>query len=169
MQQAIIMEKQWWILGRIRSLLKQVEANGENDPVSPVLHRGFVATVLSSFLVFSLLTMITVRSIRPPVVPPRAAMGKIVWQKGGCVQCHSLFGNGAYNAVDLTRETEVRSREWLRRFFQEPPLMRPGGKKRHPPLSGSEADLLVDYLEFVSSINTLGWPPRPATGRAASE
>ena len=35
-------------------------------------------------------------------ITPAVARGKNVWHKNNCINCHTLFGEGAYYAPDLT-------------------------------------------------------------------
>ena len=46
--------------------------------------------------------------------------GKDVWHHGNCVNCHTLMGEGAYYAPDLTRITAHRGEAYLTAFMQDP-------------------------------------------------
>ena len=41
---------------------------------------------------------------------PEVIHGKEVWHKYNCINCHTLFGEGAYYAPDLTKITQHRGR-----------------------------------------------------------
>lgn len=97
----------------------------------------------------------------PGAIPEEAVLGKRVWQTHECISCHTLFGNGGYNGDDLTRIVGKRSSKELEDFMTRPPVMRPNHKKRHPDLNLQETKNLISYLEFLTSIPTLGWPPEP--------
>lgn len=94
-----------------------------------------------------------------------ALTGKKVWQKHNCISCHTLFGNGGYVGDDLTRITMRRTPEEIIQYMVNPGVMRPNKKRTHPALEPDDAKQLVEYLDFVSRINTLGWPPEPMTRR----
>ena len=57
-------------------------------------------------------------------MPPRSRRtviaGKDVWHKNNCINCHTLFGEGAYYAPDLTKITAQRGAAYLRAFLKDP-------------------------------------------------
>lgn len=93
-------------------------------------------------------------------MPEQAVAGKLVWQRNNCVSCHTLFGNGGYTADDLTHVTTKETPSYLINYLVEPPVMRPNKLTHHPALNAVDAENLVNYLEFVQTIPTLGWPPQ---------
>lgn len=121
--------------------------------------RTFILLSIISFALFVGVNFLS--AMLPSAMPKQAVAGKRVWQKNNCVSCHSLFGNGGYSAVDLTHITAQRTPAELVEYFVDPPVMRPNKIRRHPALTHEEAQNLVQYLEFVNTIPTLGWPPEP--------
>lgn len=122
----------------------------------------FRTFILLSALSFGLFVAVNLLSARlPSPIPEQAAAGKRVWQKHNCVSCHTLFGNGGYIADDLTHITTNKNPSELVEYLVQPPVMRPNKYKHHPALAEEDARNLVQYLEFVNSIPTLGWPPKP--------
>ncbi len=101
---------------------------------------------------------------RQQPVPPVVAAGKKIWQQKGCVECHSILGNGGYTAVDLTRVTITNSPAKLRRFLTGRPIMRPSKTKRHTGLSPVETDRVIDFLKYAAKIPTGNWPPQSLQG-----
>ncbi|HZN24441.1 MAG TPA: c-type cytochrome, partial [Burkholderiales bacterium] len=51
---------------------------------------------------------------------PEVLAGKRVWHKYNCTNCHTLLGEGAYYAPDLTKIAAQRGREYLRAFMKDP-------------------------------------------------
>lgn len=96
----------------------------------------------------------------PSPMPEQAVAGKLVWQRHNCVSCHSLFGNGGYEAEDLTNITTKEDPSYFINYLVQPPVMRPNKHTLHPALDEVDAENLVHYLEFVQTIPTLGWPPQ---------
>lgn len=99
------------------------------------------------------------------------ARGKHVWEKNACVNCHTILGEGAYFAPELGnvwvryggREDKDGARESLIAWMQSQPSGVEG--RRQMPnfnLNDQELNDLVDFLEWVSRINTQGWPPNNA-------
>jgi nitric oxide reductase subunit C len=97
--------------------------------------------------------------------------GKHVWERNSCINCHTLLGEGAYFAPELGNvwkrygghEDAGGARAMLAAWMASQPSGVPG--RRQMPqfhLTDQEVSDLADFLEFVSRINTQGWPPNPA-------
>jgi nitric oxide reductase subunit C len=91
--------------------------------------------------------------------------GKQVWHKYNCTNCHTLLGEGAYYAPDLTKIAAQRGREYLRAFMKDPSAFYDEQKYRRvmprQGLSEQEIDEVITFLTWISRIDTQGWPPRP--------
>lgn len=55
--------------------------------------------------------------------------GKQIWENNNRTGCHTLFGEGAYYAPELTRVVERRGVPWLKVFLKDPQAMFPGQRK----------------------------------------
>ncbi|MEW5769474.1 MAG: cytochrome c [Pseudomonadota bacterium] len=114
--------------------------------------------------------------------------GKLTTQAKNCMECHTLLGNGAYYAPDLTKawldpawgSKEVRE-ESMVAFLMDPSDKLHNSIGRRMPKLGiteEEARATVAFLKWMSAINTLGFPhnfkaidqsdPAPASAPAAS-
>ena len=99
----------------------------------------------------------------------RSSHGKDVWHKNNCINCHTLFGEGAYYAPDLTkiaqacaaRNTSRRTCATRRKFYDEQRHRRLMPKQ---DLSDAEITDLIAFLDWVSKVDNQGWPPRPHPG-----
>ncbi len=120
--------------------------------------RTFLLLSTLSLILFVAITLISTRL--PSPIPEPAVAGKFVWQRHNCVSCHTLFGNGGYTGEDLTHITTKETPSYLIEYLVQPPVMRPNKYKHHPALNEVDANNLVQYLEFVHTIPTLGWPPQ---------
>lgn len=96
---------------------------------------------------------------------PEVLAGKTVWHKQNCTNCHTLMGEGAYYAPDLTKIASQRGREYLRAFMKNPSAFYDEQKYRRvmptPDLTEKEIDDVITFLTWISRIDTQGWPPRP--------
>ena len=127
-----------------------------------------VSTALSALL-FLALTVDSHRKI--PALTNAAAIdatviaGKDVWHRNNCINCHTLLGEGAYYAPDLTQITAQRGADYLREFLKEPSRFYSEERDRRLmptlPLSDEDITAVIAFLGWVSKINTQGWPPRP--------
>ena len=98
-------------------------------------------------------------------ITPEVTLGNEVWHKNNCINCHTLFGEGAYYAPDLTKITELRGEAYLRAYMHDPSKFYDEQKVRRlmPTQNLSDADItgLIAFLDWVSKVDNQGWPPRP--------
>lgn len=98
-------------------------------------------------------------------ITPAVLAGKDVWHDNNCINCHTLFGEGAYYAPDLTKITQQRGEAYLKAFLQNPSQFYSEAKHRrvmpNPNLSDEEIDQVIAFLDWVSKVDNQGWPPRP--------
>lgn len=95
--------------------------------------------------------------------------GKLVVQSRNCINCHTLLGNGAYYAPDLTKAwldpgwaAESVREELMMNFLMDPGgNARTYGTNRRMPnldLSEEEAKAVIAFLKWMASIDTNGFP-----------
>jgi len=98
--------------------------------------------------------------------------GKHLWEKHGCVNCHTILGEGAYFAPELGN---VMTRygieegdhegafDYLKAWMDAMPSGTEG--RRQMPnfgLSDEEYQALADFLLWTDTIRTQDWPPNDA-------
>jgi nitric oxide reductase subunit C len=92
-------------------------------------------------------------------------LGNKVWHDNNCINCHTLFGEGAYYAPDLTKITKLRGEAYLKAYLRDPSKFYDEQKHRRlmPRQDLSEADIsgLIAFLDWVGNVDNQGWPPRP--------
>jgi len=102
-------------------------------------------------------------------ITPSVAVGKQVWEKHACIDCHTLLGEGAYYAPELGnvwvryggRENPATAREGLKDWIRSQPTGVEGRRQMpHFNISETELDALVDFFKWTSEINTQNWPPK---------
>jgi nitric oxide reductase subunit C len=98
-------------------------------------------------------------------ISPAVIAGKHIWHRKNCINCHTLLGEGAYYAPDLTKITQQRGEAYLRSFLRDPSRFYSEERDRrlmpNQNLSDQQIDELIAFLTWVSRIDTHGWPPRP--------
>jgi nitric oxide reductase subunit C len=105
-------------------------------------------------------------------ITPQVTRGKDVWHQYNCINCHTLFGEGAYYAPDLTKITQQRGAPYLTAFLKDPSKFY--DEKRHrrlmPNLKLGDEEIadLITFLDWVSKVDNQGWPPRPILVTGAS-
>jgi nitric oxide reductase subunit C len=107
-------------------------------------------------------------------ITAEVTLGKNVWHKNNCINCHTLFGEGAYFAPDLTKIAQQRGAPYLRAFLKDPSKFYDEQRHRRlmpkQDLSDADIDGLIAFLDWVSRVDNQGWPPRPivVTGLGAA-
>jgi nitric oxide reductase subunit C len=95
--------------------------------------------------------------------------GKLTVQSRNCMNCHTLLGNGAYYAPDLTKAwldpgwgAESVREQLMVAFLMDPAAnARTYGTNRRMPqldLTREEAEAVVAFLKWMSAIDTNGFP-----------
>jgi nitric oxide reductase subunit C len=94
--------------------------------------------------------------------------GKLTTQAKNCMNCHTLLGNGAYYAPDLTKawldpswgSKEVREQQMVEFLMNPQDRLHNGLGRRMPNLGITEAEAraTVAFLKWMASIDTNGFP-----------
>lgn len=130
-----------------------------------------IASTAIAALIFLILTLDTHRQIdeltNAESLTPEVSHGKDVWHENNCINCHTIFGEGAYYAPDLTKITKHRSVAYLTAYMRDPSKFYDEQKHRRlmptQDLSEKEIADLIAFLDWVSNVDNQGWPPRPIT------
>ena len=125
----------------------------------------FIALTIHSHTKFDELT-------RAHEITPAVIAGKHVWHRKNCINCHTLLGEGAYFAPDLTKIAQHRGEAYLREFLRDPAKYyseeRHGRLMPNPNLSDEQITNVIAFLTWISRIDNQNWPPRPILVTAAS-
>jgi nitric oxide reductase subunit C len=96
---------------------------------------------------------------------PEVVRGLHVWARYNCENCHTLLGEGAYYAPDLTQIVSQKGKSYLASFLEDPSRFyseeRDGRLMPTLGLAKDEISDVLAFLEWVGGIDTNGWPPRP--------
>ncbi len=105
-------------------------------------------------------------------ITPEVTRGNAVWHKNNCINCHTLFGEGAYYAPDLTKITQLRGEAYLKAYMRDPSQFYNEETHRRlmPKQDLSDTDItdLIAFLDWVANVDNQGWPPRPILVSGAS-
>jgi nitric oxide reductase subunit C len=127
-------------------------------------------------IAFVLLTMDTLKQMpdrsNQDQMSESVVRGHHIWNQNNCMGCHTIMGEGAYYAPELTKVMERRSHEWIAEFLKDPERMYPGRRKMtkyamfDPEEVGAEvaagnvADV-VAFFTWVGEIDLNGFPSEP--------
>ncbi|MDU9005345.1 c-type cytochrome [Sedimentitalea todarodis] len=136
----------------------------------------FYGGSLFFILIFVGLTMhshryIVTTSTNAETLTESVVLGKHVWEKHACINCHSLLGEGAYFAPEVGNvmirwgvdDDPDAAYETLRGWMEAMPTGIEG--RRQMPafeLTDEEYRGLADFLLWTGTIDTQGWPPNDA-------
>lgn len=98
-------------------------------------------------------------------ITPDVRTGEDIWHRKNCVNCHTLMGEGAYFAPDLTKITTLRGSPYLTQFLKDPARFYSEGEDgrlmTNPRLTDEEIREVIAFLDWIAGVDNLGWPPRP--------
>lgn len=94
---------------------------------------------------------------------PSAIRGKHIWENNNCMGCHTLLGEGAYYAPELTKVYERRSEVFLKMFLKDPQKMYPGKRRMvHYNFSDSQINDIISFFKWINDIDLNGYPLKPS-------
>lgn len=129
----------------------------------------FIFGSLFFFAILVILTFDTLKELpkRAPEITKEVNAGKMVWHKYDCIGCHTILGNGSYFAPDMTKVAERKPKEYLKQFLMDPKSVNPKASMPKLGISQEEANNLIAFLDWISKVDTNGWPPKPILATAA--
>lgn len=133
----------------------------------------FVVTTLGFSAVFLGLTVDTIRQApersNEDQLTAEVIRGKDLWEANNCMGCHTILGEGAYYAPELTEVYERRGPQWIDIFLQDPQAMYPGQRKMvQYDFTAEERAEVIAFLKWVGEIDTNGFPAKPDLADGAS-
>jgi nitric oxide reductase subunit C len=88
--------------------------------------------------------------------------GKHIWDRENCMGCHTILGEGAYYAPELTKVVDRRGSQWIAVFLRDPEAMFPGQRRMvQYDFSEQEIEDVIAFLDWIGKIDTNGFPPEP--------
>lgn len=88
--------------------------------------------------------------------------GKHIWDSNNCMGCHTILGEGAYYAPELTRVYSRKGGPYIKTVLMTEQPWAPRGRKMVAyGLSDEEADDVVAFFEWVDKMDLNGFPPEP--------
>ncbi len=129
--------------------------------------RSFFVTATAGFsLVFLGLTVDTIRQVpdrsHADAMTPEVLHGRELWDDNNCMGCHTLLGEGAYYAPELTKVVDRRGKEWMKVFLRDPEAMFPGKRRMvNYHFTEDEIGAVIAFLDWIGRIDTNGFPAEP--------
>lgn len=93
---------------------------------------------------------------------PQVVAGKTLWEANNCMGCHSIMGEGAYYAPELTKVVERRGPEYMKVVLTSKTPWSPRGRKMVAyGFSEQEANDLIAFFTWIGNTDLNGFPPKP--------
>ena len=95
--------------------------------------------------------------------------GKDLWEQSNCMGCHTLLGEGAYYAPELTRVYARRGPDFIRMMLRDPEAMYPGARRMQKyDFTEAQIEDLVAFFGWVNKMDLNGFPPAPTLASSAA-
>jgi nitric oxide reductase subunit C len=92
----------------------------------------------------------------------QVARGKALWEQNNCMGCHTLLGEGAYYAPELTKVYARRGPDFIRAMLRDPEAMYPGQRRMVKyDFTPAQVDDLVAFFQWIGTMDLNGFPPKP--------
>lgn len=99
---------------------------------------------------------------REASITPAVRAGKDLWDSNNCMGCHTLMGEGAYYAPELTKVYERRGPAFMKAMLRDPAAMYPGQRQMtNYHFTDEQIDALIEFLKWVGEVDLQGFPPKP--------
>ena len=90
------------------------------------------------------------------------ARGKHLFDSNNCMGCHTILGEGAYYAPELTKVATRRSKRYIKNFINDPQKYSSSGRKMVDyDFSDQELNDLYAFFKWIGEIDLNGFPPEP--------
>lgn len=137
----------------------------------------FIGGTALCSIAFVLLTLDTFQQIpkqtNEHLLTESAIRGKHLFDQSNCMGCHTILGEGAYYAPELTRVYSRRGPAFIEAMLRDPEAMYPGRRRMQQyDFNDQEIADLVAFFEWVDKMDLNGFPADPplaAVGRVAAE
>jgi len=123
---------------------------------------GGTVVVMAVFLVLTYLSHVSFpERTHPEKITASVEWGKRVWERHACIDCHTLLGEGAYYAPELSNVIKRRGEGYVRTVLETTAIQGWGSTRRMPKFDLSKKDIngLMDFFKWMGEIDTNGWPP----------
>jgi nitric oxide reductase subunit C len=128
----------------------------------------FLVGTFLTFGIFILLTIDTIKRVPQQTnaenITPEVIKGKRLWESNNCMGCHTILGEGAYYAPDLTRTYKTKGPDFIKAMLMgDPQAIFPGRRKMvRYNFSQDQAESVVAFLKWISEMDLNGFPPKPS-------
>ena len=122
----------------------------------------FLGGTVVTFLIFIGLTIYSFSKAQDQSndenITEAVVRGKHIWEDNNCMGCHTLLGEGAYYAPELTKVIDRRGKGYIKAVLTTPVAWAPNGRKMVAyGFSTEEAEDLIAFFDWIDDIDLNGF------------
>jgi nitric oxide reductase subunit C len=122
----------------------------------------FLGGTLVTFLIFIGLTVYSLSKENDQThsenLTESVVRGKSIWEKNNCMGCHTILGEGAYYAPELTKVIDRRGKGYVKAVLMTPVPWEPNGRKMVAyGMTEQEANDVIAFFEWIGNIDLNGF------------
>jgi nitric oxide reductase subunit C len=122
----------------------------------------FLGVTLVTFLVFIGLTIYSFMPKNDQTnhgkIDAQVVKGKEIWESNNCMGCHTILGEGAYYAPELTKVIDRRGEAYVKAVLMSKEPWQPRGRKMVAyAMTEDDAEAVVAYFKWIGKIDLNGF------------
>ena len=122
----------------------------------------FLGGTVVTFLVFIGLTIYSFMPKNDQTyhdkIDAKVIRGKEIWESNNCMGCHTILGEGADYAPELTKVIERRGEGYVKAVLQSPVPWGPKGRKMVKyEMNDADAEAMIAYFKWIGNIDLNGF------------
>lgn len=122
----------------------------------------FLGGTVVTFLIFIGLTVFSLSKAQDQSneenITEAVVRGKKLWEENNCMGCHTLMGEGAYYAPELTQVIKRRGEGYIKAvLMSETPWQTTGRKMVAYNMTEEEANDMVAFFDWIDDIDLNGF------------
>ncbi|MCB0461836.1 MAG: cytochrome c [Flavobacteriaceae bacterium] len=122
----------------------------------------FLGGTLVTFLIFIGLTIYSFSKPQDQSnsenITEAVVRGKTLWEENNCMGCHTILGEGAYYAPELTKVIERRGAGYIKAVLMTPVAWEPNGRKMVAyGFTEQEALDLIEFFDWIDDVDLNGF------------
>lgn len=127
----------------------------------------FLGGTILSFVIFLGLSWKTLsddvpRQTNAQNLTPEVVRGKKLWDSNNCMGCHTIFGEGAYYAPELTKVMDRRGEAYVKLVLTSEAPWAPRGRRMVAyGFSDQEAADIMAFFTWCGKVDLNGFPAKP--------
>lgn len=122
----------------------------------------FLGGTVVTFLIFIGLTIFSFSKAQDQsnygAITEQVVRGKVLWEANNCMGCHTILGEGAYYAPELTKVIDRRGKGYIKAVLMTPESWQPNGRKMVAyGFSEQEAEDIIAFFDWIDDIDLNGF------------